>query len=123
MEAVHGAATLLGQLITAVGQKPQDGSVVLLCDLTQRAVVQGDSGDRHRVEDIRLPTVARVQDAGSCSQLGGNVNDGLTRTDELLRKEEPKSTGALDSPHALRPRRGPVEELTEHLLVRRDAEL
>jgi hypothetical protein len=50
--------------------------------------VQGDSGDGHRVEDIRLPAVARVQDTGSGSQLGRDVNDGLARTDELLCKEE-----------------------------------
>jgi hypothetical protein len=88
MESVHGAATLLCQLVAAVGQKPQNRSVVLLRDLTQRAVVQGDSGDGHRVEDIRLPAVARVQDTGSGSQLGRDVNDGLARTDELLCKEE-----------------------------------
>jgi hypothetical protein len=79
--------------------------------------VLSDRGDRDGIGDIGLAGVAGSQEAGSCGQLGRDIEDGLPGGDERLGDAAAEPVGALDSPLAIGPLRCPGEQRSRSVLV------
>jgi hypothetical protein len=91
--------------------------VVLGLHAVEAPVVQSHRSDGDGVGDVSLACAARSEQACSCSQFGGNVEDDLIDGDELLRDAAPEPGGALDGPLALGPLRRPREQCRRGVLV------
>jgi hypothetical protein len=84
MQPVEDAGALAGQVVTAFGQQPQDGGLVLGGHGAQPRAVQGDLGDAGRIGGVGLAATAGVQQPGPGRQGGRHVQDLLAGGGQLL---------------------------------------
>src|SRR6266849_2372794 len=123
MEAVDHGAALLGELIAAIRQEPQDAAVVLATDTPKIALALGHPGHAGRVDAVGLAPVAPSEQASPRRQGRRHVQHRLLARDELLRQEVAETGGALHRPGPVGPALGPAQEPFEHGLGRGNPQL
>jgi hypothetical protein len=123
MEPIHHPSTLCGQLVSAVGEQPEDSALVLANHPPKVGVVLCYRGHAVRVDAIGLAPVAAAEQARPCGKRGGHVDHGLPGGDQLLGEQVAEAAGALDRPGALGPVAGPALEPRQGALVGRHSQL
>jgi hypothetical protein len=110
METVDHSTALPGELVAAVGEEPQHGSVVLGADAAQIRLALGHSGDAGSVDGISLAPMAAIEQPGTGSQRRRHVEHGLLGYGQLLGEEVSETAGALHGPDPFGPPLRPVEQ-------------
>jgi len=116
MEPVDHGAARLGELVSAIGQQPQHGAVVLGSDAAQARLALGHLRHAGSVDRIGLPAVASSEQASPGRQRRRHVQHRLPVRDELLREKVAETAGAFHGPDPFRPALGPAQEPFEHRL-------
>jgi hypothetical protein len=119
MEPVDHGAARLGELVSAIGQQPQHGTLVLGSDAAQARLALGHPRHAGSVDRIGLAAVASSEQASPGRQRRRHVQHHLLVRDELLREKVAETGGAFDGPDPF----GPAQEPFEHGFGRDHAQL
>lgn len=125
VQPIEGPGPLGDQVITPVGEQPQDDGVVLGAHLVQALVAlrDRDRGHGRGVGDVGLAGAARAEEPGSGRELGRYVQDRRLGGGEQLGDAAAQSASALHRPLPFGPGLRPLHQLGADGLGDRQAEL
>jgi hypothetical protein len=109
---------MVADVDVALGQKTQHLAVISGDDLAQRRGPQRGDRNGERIVGIVLVRPPGAEHTDPRRERRGHVQDGLARSDQLLREQVAEPTGGLDRPRSLTQRFGPPQQL-RHLLAGR----